>query len=74
MFLKHLSIGRNAEQKNSFNKNYIHFNPCKGNKLVDLPEQYEHSSAKYYIEGVQGIYPVTSFMELRDIDLTRLRT
>ncbi len=42
---------------------YIHFNPCKGNKLVDLPEQYEHSSAKFYIEGLQGIYPVTSFME-----------
>ena len=52
---------------------YIHFNPCKGNKLVELPEQYEHSSAKYYIEGVHGIYPVTSFMELRDIDLTGLR-
>jgi hypothetical protein len=41
---------------------YIHFNPCKGNKLVDLPEQYEHSSAKYYIEGVQGIYSVINFM------------
>jgi REP element-mobilizing transposase RayT len=53
---------------------YIHFNPCKGNKLVDLPEQYEHSSAKYYIEGVQGIYSVTNFMELRDIDLTKLRS
>jgi hypothetical protein len=53
---------------------YIHFNPYKENKLVELPEQYKHSSAKYYIEGVQGIYPVTSFMELRDIDLTRLRT
>ena|SRR5690349_21692780 len=50
---------------------YMHFNPCKGNKLVDLPEQYEHSSAKYYIEAVQGIYPVTNFMELRDIDLTK---
>ena len=53
---------------------YIHFNPCKGNKLVELPEQYEHSSGKYYYTGEQGIYPVTSFMELRDIDLTALRT
>ena len=52
---------------------YIHFNPCKGNKLVELPEQYEHSSGKYYYTGEQGIYPVTSFMELRDIDLTALR-
>ena len=48
----------------------IHWNPCKGNKLVELPEQYVHSSAKFYIEGEQGIYPVTSLMELRDIDLT----
>ena len=52
---------------------YIHFNPCKGNKLVELPEQYEHSSAKYYVEGVQEIYPVTNLMELRDIDLTKSR-
>jgi hypothetical protein len=50
---------------------YIHFNPCKA-KLVELPEQYEHSSAKYYLTGEQGIYAVTNFMELRDIDLTRL--
>jgi len=52
---------------------YIHFNPCKA-KLVELPEQYEHSSAKYYYTGEQGIYTVTSFMELRDVDLTRSRT
>lgn len=50
--------------------NYIHWNPCKGNKLVNAPEEYAHSSAKFYIMGVQGIYPVTSFMELEDIDLT----
>ena len=51
--------------------NYIHWNPCKGNKLVELPEEYTHSSAKFYVTGEQGIYPVTSFMELRDIDLTK---
>jgi len=50
--------------------NYMHWNPCKGNKLVNAPEEYVHSSAKFYILGVQGIYPVTSFMELEDIDLT----
>ena len=42
-----------------------------GNKLVELPEQYIHSSAKFYITGEQGIYALTSFMELRDIDLTK---
>ena len=52
---------------------YIHMNPCKA-KLVELPEQYKHSSAKYYFTGEQGIYPVTNFIELRDIDLTRSRT
>jgi hypothetical protein len=48
----------------------MHWNPCKGNKLVNVPEEYVHSSAKFYILGVQGTYPVTSFMELEDIDLT----
>jgi hypothetical protein len=52
---------------------YIYWNPCKGNKLAGLSEQYIHISAKFHIEGKQGIYPVTSFMESRDIDLTRLR-
>ena len=52
---------------------YIHLNPCKA-KLVELPEQYEYSSAKYYYTDEQGIYPVTNFMELRDVDLTRLRS
>ncbi len=42
--------------------------------MVDLPEQYEHSSARFYLTGEHGIYPVTSFMMLRDIDLTALRT
>ena len=50
--------------------NYMHWNPCKGNKLAELPEQYIHSSAKFYILNEQGIYPVTSFTELEDIDLT----
>jgi len=46
-------------------------NPCKGNSLVELPEPYPHSSAKFYLTGEQGIFTVTNFMELRDIDLTK---
>ncbi len=48
---------------------YIHLNPCKAG-LVKLPEDYAHSSAKYYYTGKQGIYPVITYMELQDIDLT----
>ena len=50
---------------------YMHDNPCKGKwKLSISPVLYPHSSARFYIEGVQGIYPVTSFMEMEDILLT----
>lgn len=48
---------------------YIHMNPCKAG-LADLPEEYKHSSAKYYYTGIQGVYPVITYMELQDIDLT----
>lgn len=48
---------------------YIHQNPCKAG-IVSLPEDYVHSSAKYYYTGRQGIYPVITYMELQDIDLT----
>ena len=48
---------------------YIHQNPCK-ERLAYLPEDYLHSSAKYYYTGQQGIYPVITYMELQDIDLT----
>ena len=81
MYSKHHSIGnlpgvRQGMQNRKFIQQklgYIHPNPCKA-KLVELPEQYEHSSAKYYFIKKQGIYPVTNLMELRDIDLTRWRT
>jgi len=53
--------------------NYSPFYPCKA-KLVELPEQYEHSSAKYYFAREQDTYPVINFMELRDVDLTASRT
>lgn len=48
---------------------YIHKNPCQAG-LVRLPEEYKHSSARYYYTGTQGEYPVITYMELQDIDLT----
>ena len=52
--------------------NYMHCNPCRGRwALVENPADYTHSSAAFYITGVQGIYPVTNFMDLLDIDLTK---
>ncbi|NII29043.1 hypothetical protein HB364_28450 [Pseudoflavitalea sp. X16] len=51
---------------------YIHHNPCSGKwQLVDYPAAYLHSSAKYYLTGSQGIFPVTNYMEIQDIDLTK---
>lgn len=52
---------------------YIHSNPCKAG-IVNLPERYLHSSAKYYYTGEQGIYPVITYMELQDIDLCNHRS
>jgi REP element-mobilizing transposase RayT len=49
--------------------NYMHQNPCKAG-MVSLPEAYIHSSARYYYTGTQGVYPVITYMELQDIDLT----
>jgi hypothetical protein len=50
--------------------NYIHANPCRAD-LVVTPEAYVHSSAKYYYSGESGVYEVTNYMELQDIDLTK---
>jgi len=50
---------------------YMHQNACRGKwELVESPVDYIHSSAKYYITGVQGLYNVTHFLEVEDIDLT----
>lgn len=52
--------------------NYIHENPCKGEwNLVSDVCEYAHSSAKFYLTGETGAYEVTSYMELKDVDLTR---
>ena len=49
---------------------YMHNNPFVAG-LCKTPEEYKHSSAKFYIANEQGVYTVTSFMELRDVDLTK---
>jgi REP element-mobilizing transposase RayT len=50
---------------------YIHNNPCKGKwDLAASPVEYLHSSARFYITGVQGVYEVTNYGFLKDISLT----
>ena len=52
--------------------NYIHANPCRGVwNLVKEEVEYVHSSAKYYETGEQGIYSITKYTDLEDIDLTK---
>ncbi len=51
--------------------NYIHNNPCTGIwNLATSPVAYYHSSAKYYITGEEGVFKVTNYMKLEDINLT----
>jgi REP element-mobilizing transposase RayT len=48
--------------------NYMHNNPCAGKwELCKKLADYKHSSAKFYITGQQGSYPVTSIMEMQDV-------
>ena len=48
---------------------YIHDNPCSGKwNLSDSPAGYCHSSAKYYLDGIQAAYPVTNIMEMEDVE------
>lgn len=50
---------------------YLHENPCQQHwKLVENPEEFVHSSAKFYASGEQGIYAITSYADLEDVDLT----
>ena len=52
--------------------NYTHENPCRGKwKLAASPKDYKHSSAQFYLTQEQGIYNVTNYRELGDIDLTK---
>ncbi len=53
---------------------YIHANPCQGKWLLsENPIDYLHSSAKFYATGQQGVYEVTSYSALKDVDLTVLK-
>jgi len=50
---------------------YMHKNPCRGKwNLVNSPEDYEHSSARFYSTGIHAGYPVTNYRELEYMDLT----
>jgi len=52
---------------------YIHNNPCVGKwELSKNPLEYKHSSAKFYLSGEQGAYVVTNFMEMDDMDLSKM--
>ena len=52
--------------------NYIHDNPVKEEwNLVSDVCEYVHSSAKFYLTGQIGLYKLTNYMELKDVDLTR---
>ena len=51
---------------------YIHNNPCSGKwALAEYPWEYLHSSAKQYSTGELGVYPITIYSVLKDIDLTK---
>ena len=51
---------------------YMHDNPCKGvwNLAINAVD-YPHSSAIYYQTGEQGIYEITGYTFLEDLDLTK---
>jgi hypothetical protein len=54
---------------------YIHNNPCKGKwNLANSIVEYVHSSAKYYLTGEQGVYAVTHYKDIEEIDLHTLHT
>jgi REP element-mobilizing transposase RayT len=69
-----MAIGRKECKSNKFinqKLNYIHANPCRGAwDLVTEEIEYTYSSAKYYETG-EGIYVITKYTELEDIDLTK---
>ena len=45
--------------------NYIHYNPCQPQwKLVDLPEEYLWSSARFYLANMPAIIPVDDARDL----------
>ena len=48
---------------------YMHHNPCSGKwQLASNPIEYHHSSARFYLTGVQGIHPITNFMKMEEVN------
>ena len=44
-----------------------HSSPCKGKwNLCVMPEQYQHSSAKFYLTGAHGFFMVDNVAEMED--------
>lgn len=45
--------------------NYMHNNPCKNPGMkYDFPEDYYHSSAKFYSDGTQNEFEITHFSDM----------
>ena len=50
---------------------YMHMNPCtKKWKFCEYPYEYEHSSARFYLMEEQGLFDVTHYWHIQDIDLS----
>src|SRR5258706_8450858 len=65
-----IAIGRKECRRTKFidqKLEYIHANPCRGVWNLARKNMSTHSSAKYYQTGEQGVYVVTSYVELEDI-------
>ena len=51
---------------------YMHNNPSTGKWQLALNAiEYIHSSARFYLTGLQGIYPVTNFIEMEEVDFNK---
>ena len=51
---------------------YMHLNPCRSKVILcQNPEDYVHSSARFYFTGSQRIYDIKSFPEMQDVKLLR---
>ena len=40
--------------------------------MAPCPKEHKHTSAHFYLAGEKGYYPITSYMELKDINLSQL--
>ena len=51
---------------------YVHDNPVSGKwNLAATAVDYKHRSAKFYIAEENGIYLITNYLKLEDINLTK---